>query len=50
MWKYTNSNGEVIKGNRQQIAEYLNIQDDVYDDNIWDEIVLRFKLQLTDIQ
>ena len=50
MWKYTNTDGEVITGNREQIALYLNIQDDVYDDDVWDKIVEEFKIQPTDNQ
>lgn len=45
MWKYTDMNGEVITGNRQKIAEYLNIHTDVYDDEVWQKIVDEYKLE-----
>ena len=39
MWKYTSIDGEIITGNRQEIAEYLNIHGDIYDDEYWDVVI-----------
>ena len=46
MWKYTDKlNGEVVLGNRQEIAEYLNIHGDVYDDAFWDGVIKIHRLE-----
>lgn len=46
MWKYTDKlNGEIISGNRQAIAEFLNIHTDVYDDDEWEKIVGEYNLE-----
>ena len=45
MWKYKNSDGETIKGDRQTIAEYLNIHGDIYDDEYWDGVIEIHRLE-----
>ena len=40
MWIYTNKyDGFTIVGNREEIAEKLNIFEDIYDDDVWNNIV-----------
>ena len=40
MYYYQNKiDGFTIVGNREEIAEELNIFEDVYDDDVWDKIV-----------
>lgn len=40
MWIYTNKyDSFTIVGNREEIAEELNIFEDVYDDDVWNNIV-----------
>lgn len=43
-WKYINSDGKEVIGKREEIARELNIFDDVYDDDIWDEISDKFHI------
>lgn len=46
MWKYTDKlNGETVKGDRQTIAEYLNIHGDIYDDAFWDGVIEIHRLE-----
>ena len=47
MWRYTNClDGYTVIGNRVEVAEALNIVNvDVYDDDVWDEIVNKLKLE-----
>lgn len=46
MWKYTDKlNSEVITGNRQEFAEYLNIHGDIYDDAFWYGVIKIHRLE-----
>ena len=48
MWKFILSDGTVVTGNREEIAEWFNFFDDVYDDEVWDEFCDGFNVQWVD--